>query len=109
MLRAGVGLVVWVCLVPDTHPHLLTPPLSCSVIFVNNFAFGPEVDHQLKERFANMKEGNQSNSPPFPMGFPPVVMTARLVAFLLSHAEKWLHCYEDFSSSIQTNTNQKSM
>lgn len=29
----------------------------CSVIFVNNFAFGPEVDHQLKERFANMKEG----------------------------------------------------
>lgn len=31
--------------------------LFCSVIFVNNFAFGPEVDHQLKERFANMKEG----------------------------------------------------
>ena len=31
--------------------------LSCSIIFVNNFAFGPEVDHQLKERFANMKEG----------------------------------------------------
>lgn len=28
-----------------------------SIIFVNNFAFGPEVDHQLKERFANMKEG----------------------------------------------------
>lgn len=31
--------------------------LSSSIIFVNNFAFGPEVDHQLKERFANMKEG----------------------------------------------------
>lgn len=31
--------------------------LSFSIIFVNNFAFGPEVDHQLKERFANMKEG----------------------------------------------------
>lgn len=31
--------------------------LSYSIIFVNNFAFGPEVDHQLKERFANMKEG----------------------------------------------------
>uniref|UniRef100_A0A2K5PU18 Histone-lysine N-methyltransferase, H3 lysine-79 specific n=1 Tax=Cebus imitator TaxID=2715852 RepID=A0A2K5PU18_CEBIM len=29
---------------------------NTSVIFVNNFAFGPEVDHQLKERFANMKE-----------------------------------------------------
>lgn len=31
--------------------------VSFSIIFVNNFAFGPEVDHQLKERFANMKEG----------------------------------------------------
>ena len=30
---------------------------NASVIFVNNFAFGPEVDHQLKLRFANMKEG----------------------------------------------------
>jgi hypothetical protein len=27
------------------------------VIFVNNFAFGPNVDHQLKLRFANMREG----------------------------------------------------
>ena len=31
--------------------------LFFSVIFVNNFAFGPQVDHQLKLRFANMKEG----------------------------------------------------
>lgn len=41
--------------------HFLTGAsflLSCSIIFVNNFAFGPEVDHQLKERFANMKEGS---------------------------------------------------
>jgi H3 lysine-79-specific histone-lysine N-methyltransferase len=30
---------------------------QASVIFVNNFAFGPAVDHQLKLRFANMKEG----------------------------------------------------
>ena len=30
---------------------------NASVIFVNNFAFGPEVDHQLKIRFSNMKEG----------------------------------------------------
>lgn len=42
--------------------RMLTPfffllSLSYSIIFVNNFAFGPEVDHQLKERFANMKEG----------------------------------------------------
>lgn len=30
---------------------------------MNNFAFGPEVDHQLKERFANMKEGNATLLP----------------------------------------------
>ncbi|CAH1243369.1 DOT1L [Branchiostoma lanceolatum] len=30
---------------------------NTSIVFVNNFAFGPSVDHQLKERFANMKEG----------------------------------------------------
>ncbi|XP_033636269.1 histone-lysine N-methyltransferase, H3 lysine-79 specific-like isoform X3 [Asterias rubens] len=30
---------------------------NANIIFVNNFAFGPNVDHKLKERFANMKEG----------------------------------------------------
>ncbi|XP_071117633.1 histone-lysine N-methyltransferase, H3 lysine-79 specific-like isoform X3 [Haliotis cracherodii] len=30
---------------------------NATVIFVNNFAFGPQVDHQLKLRFSNMKEG----------------------------------------------------
>lgn len=55
--------------VPFACPCSLTRPLSCSVIFVNNFAFGPEVDHQLKERFANMKEGNKSNLKPFSIGF----------------------------------------
>ncbi|CAH8540200.1 unnamed protein product [Schistosoma turkestanicum] len=30
---------------------------NASVLFANNFAFGPEVDHQLKQRFANLKEG----------------------------------------------------
>ncbi|KAL4236947.1 Histone-lysine N-methyltransferase [Mactra antiquata] len=30
---------------------------NATVIFVNNFAFGPQVDHQLKLRFANMREG----------------------------------------------------
>ncbi|KAK7508290.1 hypothetical protein BaRGS_00000529 [Batillaria attramentaria] len=30
---------------------------SATVIFVNNFAFGPQVDHHLKIMFANMKEG----------------------------------------------------
>jgi [histone H3]-lysine79 N-trimethyltransferase len=31
--------------------------MSASVVFVNNFAFGPNVDHQLKERFAELKDG----------------------------------------------------
>ncbi|VEL18946.1 unnamed protein product [Protopolystoma xenopodis] len=31
--------------------------VSSGVIFANNFAFGPEVDHQLKLRFANLREG----------------------------------------------------
>ncbi|NXE42327.1 DOT1L protein, partial [Ptilorrhoa leucosticta] len=45
---------------------------NTSVIFVNNFAFGPEVDHQLKERFANMKEGKSSwKSFPSPPASPP--------------------------------------
>lgn len=30
---------------------------SASIVFVNNFAFGPAVDHQLKERFADLKDG----------------------------------------------------
>ncbi|XP_035635569.1 histone-lysine N-methyltransferase, H3 lysine-79 specific isoform X1 [Oncorhynchus keta] len=44
---------------------------TSSVIFVNNFAFGPEVDHQLKERFANMKEGAKivSSKPFAPLNF----------------------------------------
>ncbi|KAJ8274117.1 hypothetical protein COCON_G00087420 [Conger conger] len=44
---------------------------NASVIFVNNFAFGPEVDHQLKERFANMKEGGKivSSKPFAPLNF----------------------------------------
>lgn len=56
-----------VCRTLPKHESPFLPPaldlkcffscLSCSIIFVNNFAFGPEVDHQLKERFANMKEG----------------------------------------------------
>lgn len=44
-----------IILTPSPFYFLLS--LSSSIIFVNNFAFGPEVDHQLKERFANMKEG----------------------------------------------------
>ncbi|EDO45397.1 predicted protein [Nematostella vectensis] len=31
---------------------------TTDIIFVNNFAFGPSVDHQLKERFSTMKDGS---------------------------------------------------
>lgn len=54
---------------PEPRPHS-TGTLFCSVIFVNNFAFGPEVDHQLKERFANMKEGNALSPQPCPVAVP---------------------------------------
>lgn len=30
--------------------------MSATVVFVNNFAFGPNVDHSLKERFAELKD-----------------------------------------------------
>lgn len=58
-------LFVLVCVVLSKVPScgFANMLLSCSVIFVNNFAFGPEVDHQLKERFANMKEGNELSRP----------------------------------------------
>ncbi|KAL3315436.1 Histone-lysine N-methyltransferase, H3 lysine-79 specific [Cichlidogyrus casuarinus] len=40
-------------LAPVAHEKII----SSSIIFANNFAFGPEVDHQLKERFQNLREG----------------------------------------------------
>ncbi|GAB0100031.1 Histone-lysine N-methyltransferase, H3 lysine-79 specific [Sergentomyia squamirostris] len=38
----------------DEHREMIN---SATVVFVNNFAFGPHVDHQLKERFAELKDG----------------------------------------------------
>ena len=32
---------------------------EASVIFVNNFAFGPNVDHKLKQRFSSLKDGTR--------------------------------------------------
>lgn len=31
--------------------------IGATIVFVNNFAFGPNVDHMLKERFADLKDG----------------------------------------------------
>lgn len=31
--------------------------ISATIVFVNNFAFGPNVDHSLKEKFADLKDG----------------------------------------------------
>lgn len=33
--------------------------ISATIVFVNNFAFGPNVDHSLKERFADLKDGTR--------------------------------------------------
>ena len=30
---------------------------TSSIVFVNNFAFGPHVDHMLKEVFADLRDG----------------------------------------------------
>ncbi|KAL5274114.1 DOT1L family protein [Megaselia abdita] len=38
----------------DEHREKIT---SSSLVFVNNFAFGPNVDHQLKDRFADLRDG----------------------------------------------------
>lgn len=38
----------------DAHREQIN---SATIVFVNNFAFGPHVDHQLKERFADLKDG----------------------------------------------------
>lgn len=33
-----------------------------TIVFVNNFAFGPKVDHDLKERFQELKDGKKFRS-----------------------------------------------
>ncbi|XP_011860391.1 PREDICTED: histone-lysine N-methyltransferase, H3 lysine-79 specific isoform X2 [Vollenhovia emeryi] len=38
----------------DEHRESIT---GSTIVFVNNFAFGPTVDHQLKERFADLRDG----------------------------------------------------
>ena len=42
-----------------------------TIVFVNNFAFGPEVDHHLKERFADLDNGARivSSKPFCPLNF----------------------------------------
>ena len=42
-----------------------------TIVFVNNFAFGPEVDHHLKERFADLNDGARivSSKPFCPLNF----------------------------------------
>lgn len=38
----------------DEHRESIT---GATIVFVNNFAFGPTVDHQLKLRFADLRDG----------------------------------------------------
>ena len=44
---------------------------EASVIFVNNFAFGPTVDHKLKQKFSSLKDGTRiiSSKPYCPLNF----------------------------------------
>ncbi|XP_028407615.1 histone-lysine N-methyltransferase, H3 lysine-79 specific-like [Dendronephthya gigantea] len=44
---------------------------EASIIFVNNFAFGPNVDHKLKQRFSSLKDGTRiiSSKPYCPLNF----------------------------------------
>lgn len=44
---------------------------KASVIFVNNFAFGPTVDHKLKQRFMSLNDGTRiiSSKPYCPLNF----------------------------------------
>ena len=43
--------------ISDLKTDFQSMHFSYRLLFVNNYAFGPEVDHQLKIRFANLKEG----------------------------------------------------
>lgn len=40
----------------ETHREKV---MNATIVFVNNFAFGPTVDHMLKEKFAEMKDGSR--------------------------------------------------
>ena len=40
----------------DQHRDKL---LKSDIVFVNNFAFGPAVDHQLKERFSELPDSSR--------------------------------------------------
>lgn len=44
---------------------------EASVIFVNNFAFGPNVDHKLKQKFTSLRDGTRiiSSKPYCPLNF----------------------------------------
>lgn len=38
----------------EEHREKIT---NATIVFVNNYAFGPQVDHMLKQRFADLKDG----------------------------------------------------
>merc|ERR1719509_689597 len=52
----------------DAHKRTIS---DSTIVSVNNFAFGPEVDHQLKDRFADLKDGARivSSKPFCPLNF----------------------------------------
>lgn len=43
-----------------SFPLSLSLPLSCCrVVFTNNFAFGPKLNHEMKLKFSNLKDGTK--------------------------------------------------
>ncbi|KAK0181553.1 hypothetical protein PV327_003828 [Microctonus hyperodae] len=52
--RCGEYRIVKGDFLADEHRESIT---NATIVFVNNFAFGPTVDHQLKERFADLRDG----------------------------------------------------
>ncbi|KAJ8673459.1 hypothetical protein QAD02_004721 [Eretmocerus hayati] len=52
--RCGEYRIVKGDFLADEHKENIT---GATIVFVNNFAFGPTVDHQLKERFADLRDG----------------------------------------------------
>lgn len=52
--RCGEYRIVKGDFLADEHRESIT---GATIVFVNNFAFGPNVDHQLKERFADLRDG----------------------------------------------------
>ena len=67
-LHSTVHIYVFVCLCVYVHVQYTCASSMCfplfsyrkhRVVFVNNFAFGPKLNHELKLKFANFADGTK--------------------------------------------------